>query len=227
MNIVYEDEEIIVVEKPPGIPTQEDKTYDKDMLTLVKEYLGSNYNVNLLHRLDRPVGGIMLFPKTERACKDFNKDMQLKKIIKTYLAVVCGDAQPTAELKDYLLKNGRLNKSRVVQKGVSNSKEAILKYELLSTVQTKKFGKLSLLKINLITGRHHQIRVQLSSRGLPLWGDTKYNKYIKYEPGFINIALWSHKLEFYHPKTKCKMALKLAPKDVFPFNIEEFRLYYL
>lgn len=227
MNIIFEDKELIVVEKPQGTPSQEDKTGDKDMLTLVKEYLGNNNNVSLLHRLDRPVGGIMLFPKTQTASKTFNKDMQLNKIFKTYIAVVCGEAQPKEELKDYLLKNGRLNTSKVVQKGVPNAKEAILYYETLSIAETEKFGKLSLIKVNLITGRHHQIRVQLSSRGLPLWGDTKYNKGLKYDPGFINIALWSYKLEFYHPTTKSKMALKLAPKDIFPFNIEEFRLYYL
>lgn len=217
----------MVVEKAQGVPSQEDKTGDKDMLSMVRDYVGeSNEHVALLHRLDRPVGGIMLFPKSQIASKRLNEELKLKNIDKTYLAVVCGVTKPKDELKDYLLKNGRLNTSKVVQKGTPNSKEAILYYETLNVVDTEEYGKLSFVKIKLITGRHHQIRVQFSSRNLALWGDTKYKSNIRYGGGFKNIALWSYHLKFKHPTTKKNMEFKLQPQNIYPFNIADFKLYY-
>ena len=227
LNILYEDKDVLVVEKPQGVPSQEDKTGDKDMLSLVKEHIGkNNKNVTLLHRLDRPVGGIMLFPKSEIATKKLNEDIKLKNISKVYLAIVCGASKSKEELKDYVLKNGRLNTSKIVQKGTPNAKEAILFYETLDTVDTEKYGQLSLVKIQLTTGRHHQIRVQFSSRDLAVWGDTKYKSSIKYESGFKNIALWSYKLGFKHPVTNEYMEFKFPPQNIYPFNIENFKLYY-
>lgn len=225
MNIIYEDKDILLVEKPQGVPSQNDKTCDTDMLSLVKEYLDKE-DINLVHRLDRPVGGLMIFPKNKKACRNINEDIKLKNISKTYMGVICGNIGEKAELRDYLLKNSRLNTSKVVQKGVPNAKEGILLYETLSTCDTDEYGKLSLIKINLITGRHHQIRVQFSSRGFPLWGDTKYSKGIRCKKGFTNIALWSYELKFNHPIIKKEMEVKLPPHDIFPFNIEKFKVYY-
>jgi len=220
MKIVYEDKDVLVVEKPQGVPSQQDKTGDKDMLSLATEYVGET---TLLHRLDRPVGGIMLFPKSQIASAKLNEQLRLKEISKVYLAVVCGVPEPKGELKDYLLKNGRLNTSKVVQKGTPNSKESVLYYETISTSCTEKYGKLSLVKINLITGRHHQIRVQFSDRNFSIFGDTKY-KGSNRGTG-KDLALFSYQIGFKHPTTSEYLEFKLTPSNIYPFNIDSFKLY--
>lgn len=225
LNIIYEDSYILVVEKPPKIPSQNDKTNDKDMITYIKEYLKMKYPkctnpyVGLVHRLDRPVGGIMLFAKTKQANANLSEQIKNKTVNKSYLAIACGKALNKEEkLIDYLLKNERLNISKVVTKNTNNSKEAILEYKIIETIDTNEFGTLNLAKINLYTGRHHQIRVQLSNINLPLWGDTKYNINFKNTNEWTQIALWAESISFNHPKTNKNIIFHSKPKE-YPFNL--------
>lgn len=215
LNIIYSDTNIAVIEKPAGVPTQPDKTGDADLLAAVSkrfEYAG------LVHRLDRPVGGLMVFALDKKSEAILSKEISGEGFIKTYFAVCCGI--PKADngiLANWLVKNQRLNMSAVVTKGTNNAKEAILEYKTVNTVSDEKFGKLTLLEIVLKTGRHHQIRVQTANAGIPLWGDTKYNN--EFKRGFYNIspALYSARLEFYHPVTKERVFFEKKP-DFYPFT---------
>ena len=214
-NIIYEDNHIIVVNKPVNIPVQEDSSKDIDLLTLIKNYLKVKYNkpgnvyLGLVHRLDRPVGGIMVFAKTSKAASRLSEEARTNKINKTYYAVVHGKINNKGHLEDYLYKNNKTNTSYVVDK--TKGKLAILDYEL-----TQYKDNLSLVKINLITGRSHQIRVQFSSRGYPLVGDQRYNKNpIKN----VSIALFAKKLEFIHPTKKEHLSFEINLPDRYPFNI--------
>ena len=205
LKVIYEDNHIIVVEKKPNIPSQSDKTGDIDMLTIVKEYIKEKYNkpgnvyLGLVHRLDRPVGGIMIFARTSKSASRLSNQVREKIFKKEYLAVVDGKPEPkSGTLEDYLYKDERNNISKVVKKEKKNAKLAKLDYELVKYNEMK---NLSLLKINLHTGRHHQIRVQLSNFGHSIYGDQKYGKRGKGK----QIALWAYKLSIEHPITKEKM----------------------
>ena len=167
LNVVYEDNHMIVVEKLVNIPSQADKTGDIDMLTIVKQYIKEKYHkpgevyLGLVHRLDRPVGGVMVFAKTSKAAGRLSEQVRNKQFRKKYLVIVDGKFENrTGTLQDYLLKNERLNTSKVVEEGTKNSKLAVLDYEVLTY---KKETDLSLVKVNLHTGRHHEIRVQLAN----------------------------------------------------------------
>ena len=214
-NIIYEDNHIIVVNKPINIPVQADSSKDIDLLTLIKNYLKVKYNkpgnvyLGLVHRLDRPVGGIMVFAKTSKAASRLSEEVRTNKINKTYYAVVHGKVNNKGHLEDYLYKDNKTNTSYVVDK--NKGKLAILDYEL-----TQYKDNLSLVKINLITGRSHQIRVQFSSRGYSLVGDQRYNKNpIKN----VNVALFAKKLEFIHPTKKEHLSFDINLPDRYPFNI--------
>lgn len=216
-NIIYQDQSIVVVEKPSGIPSQADKKGDKDMITLLSEQL-KNQNIGIIHRLDRPVGGVMVFSKTKQSNAQLSRQVQDKIFKKSYMAVVCGvPSQKHARLVDLLWKNERLNTSKVVCKGTNNAKEAILEYDLLGSVRDDEFGQLSLLRVDLQTGRHHQIRVQLSHANLPLWGDTKYNPQFAKVKTWRQIALWSERIEFNHPTTG-KVCFYHSKPTEFPFS---------
>lgn len=214
INIIYEDNHILVVEKPVNIPVQEDITKDKDLLTILKEYIKNKYNkpgnvyLGLVHRLDRPVGGIMVFAKTSKAANRLSKQVQDKTMKKTYVAVVQGKTEKEGTLKDKLEKDSKHNITKISEKG----KEAILNYKLL-----KYKNNYSLVQINLITGRSHQIRVQFSSRNHPLYGDQKYNK----NPEKGQIALFAKELEFMHPTTKEIMTFQLPLPNRQPFSMFE------
>ena len=205
LKVIYEDNHIIVVEKIPNIPSQSDKTGDLDMLTLVKQYLKEKYQkpgnvyVGLIHRLDRPVGGVMIFAKTSKAASRLSNQVREKVFQKVYLAVVDGKPEKDREiLENYLYKDERNNMSRVVSKDKKNAKYAKLEYEVLYYHPLK---KLSLVKVHLYTGRHHQIRVQLANSGHSIFGDNKYGKRGKGK----QIALWAYQLTIEHPSTKEKM----------------------
>lgn len=216
LNIIYNDKSIVIVEKPAGVPAQPDKTGDMDLLTELNKKFGY---VKVVHRLDRPVGGLMVYALNNKAESFLSKQMQNGSFGKTYYAVCCGEPNgKSGTLRDWLVKNQRLNISIVSNKGNKNAKEAILDYNVLNTVEDEKFGKLSLLEIVLHTGRHHQIRVQTSNSGFPLWGDTKYNETFKCGYYNVNIALYSSKIEFIHPETKNKITFKKKPEGV-PFNL--------
>lgn len=212
LNIIYEDNHIVVVEKPVNIPSQGDKTGDIDMLTLIKQYIKEKYNkpgdvyLGLVHRLDRPVGGVMVFAKTSKAASRLSEQVRVKDFKKKYLVVVNGKMEEQKGiLEDYLLKNEKANMSKVVKEGTKNSKLASLEYEVL------KYDSeidLSVLKIDLHTGRHHQIRVQLSSRNHSIYGDQKYGG----RGHGKQIALWAYELKFLHPITKEIMTFKVLPQ---------------
>lgn len=178
LKIFYEDNHIIVVEKPNNIPSQADKTGDEDMLTMVKAYIKEKYNkpgdvyLGLVHRLDRPTGGIMVFARTSKAAARLSEQIRNKAIQKKYLATCDGKLEKKSDVwRDFLLKTERTNTSKVVPEGTKNAKEAILDYEV---VNYNEKTNLSIVKVNLQTGRHHQIRVQFASRGHSLYGDQKY-----------------------------------------------------
>ena len=211
MRVLYEDNHIIVVEKEPNIPSQKDKTHDIDMLTLVKQYLKEKYNkpgnvyVGLVHRLDRPVGGIMVFAKTSKAASRLSEQIRNKEFKKRYLAVVDGKFNETSGiLEDYLYKDERNNISKVVDQKKKNAKKAKLDYEVLNYDDKR---NLSLVKINLYTGRHHQIRVQMANANHSLFGDQKYGTRGKGK----QIRLWAYEVEFIHPVKKEKLIFRDLP----------------
>lgn len=221
LKVIYEDNHIIVVEKPANIPSQGDKTGDLDMLTIIKAYLKEKYNkpgnvyLGLVHRLDRPVGGVMVFAKTSKAASRLSEQVREKVFKKKYLVIVNGKfEEKKGTLKDYLLKNERLNKSRVVEEGTKNSKYAELDYEVL---KYDKEQNLSLLKINLHTGRHHQIRVQLSSRDHSIYGDAKYNG----RGSARQLYLWAYELTIQNVISKEEMTFTSIPEKQKAWKILE------
>lgn len=209
-NIIYEDNHVIVVIKPHNISVQEDESQDLDMLTIIKEYIKKrdskpgNVFLGLVHRLDRPTGGVMVFAKTSKAASRLSGELKDKKLKKHYLCVVNGKPQLARnKLTTYLKKDEKTNTVRIAPKLESGSKEAVLEYEI---VETK--DKYSLIDVNLITGRSHQIRVQMSSQlNTPIYGDYKYGD--KEHGG--NLALWAYELTFTHPITKEDMRFTVAP----------------
>ena len=205
MKVIYEDNHLIVVVKEPNIPSQADKTGDIDMLTLVKNYVKEKYNkpgeayIGLVHRLDRPVGGIMVFARTSKAASRLSEQIRNKNFKKRYLAVVDGKFdKKQGSLTDYLYKDERNNMSKVVSETKKNAKLAKLDYEVLNYDDKR---DLSLVKIDLHTGRHHQIRVQMANAGHSLFGDQKYGLRGKQK----QIRLWAYEIEFEHPTTKEKL----------------------
>ena len=221
LKVIYEDNHIIVVEKIPNVPSQSDKTGDMDMLTIIKGYIKEKYNkpgnvyLGLVHRLDRPVGGVMVFAKTSKAASRLSEQVRMKEFKKTYLVIVNGKMENEADtLQDYLLKNERNNMSKVVKEQTKNAKLAALDYEVLKYDEEI---NLSVLKINLHTGRHHQIRVQLSSRDHSIYGDQKYGG----RGHGKQIALWAYKLCIKHPITKEEMVFKSIPNKEGSWKIIE------
>ena len=214
LNVLYEDNHIIVVEKIVNIPSQADKTGDLDMLTIIKDYIKEKYNkpgnvyLGLVHRLDRPVGGVMVFAKTSKAASRLSEEVRAKQFEKRYLVIANGKFEKDkGTLEDYLLKNQAKNISKVVKEGTKNSKLAKLDYEVIKYDPDL---NLSVLKINLHTGRHHQIRVQLSSRAHSIYGDQKYGG----RGHGKQIALWAYNLKFYHPISNELMEFEAMPEMV-------------
>ena len=173
----------------------------------------------MVHRLDRPVGGVMVYAKTEKANSFLSREISARNLYKEYLVVVCGKPFETqGELRNHLKKLRTINMSKVVDDKTHGSKEAILQYSVLDTIDTEEYGVLTLLKIILKTGRHHQIRVQLSHAGFPIWGDNKYNKTFVKKKEWTQISLWAYKIEFKHPNTKEYMSFTSLPYKEFPWN---------
>ncbi|KPI46857.1 pseudouridine synthase [Clostridioides difficile] len=219
IRVIYEDNHLLVVEKPVNILSQGDDTNDKDMVNLLKDYLKKKYNkpgnvyIGLIHRLDRPVGGVMVFAKTSKAASRLSEQVRNKTFNKTYLAIIHGNMKSVEDtLKDFLYKNKKTNMVTVVKKNHKDAKEAELDYKILNFKEN-----LSLVQVNLKTGRSHQIRVQFSSRKHPLYGDQRYGKEIN-KVG-QQIALWSNKIELYHPTTKEKMEFTCNTPNKYPWNI--------
>ena len=212
VKILYEDNHIIVVVKPINMPVCSDDSGDLDLLTFLRGYLKEKYNkpgnvyLGLIHRLDRPVSGIMVFAKTSKAASRLSEQVRVKKICKKYYAVVCGNLSGKGVLQDKLLKDNRTNMVRVD----SHGKDSILEYSVICCK-----NQLSLVDINLVTGRSHQIRVQFSSRGYPLYGDQRYNKNSHVGE---QIALFSYYLSFEHPISHEIMEFKESLPNRKPFN---------
>ena len=211
--ILYEDNHILVVVKPFNVPTQEDATKDPDMLTLLKEYLRVKYDkqgnvfLGLVHRLDRPTGGVMVFAKTSKAAQRLFESITGGDFEKKYFAVLSDiPREKHGRLQNYLAKDEARNVVSVVPMTVKGAKEAVLDYKIL-----EKKEKICLVEIQLYTGRSHQIRVQTAHIGCPVVGDIKYagKKYVKAE----RLALWSTEIKFTHPTTKDVMVFRAFPDD--------------
>lgn len=209
LEVLYEDNHVIAVVKPNNIPSQADITKDTDMLTLVREYIAEKYSkpgnvyLGLLHRLDRPAGGVMLFAKTSKAAKRLSEDIRENRFFKKYFAVLTNvPAEKSGVLTDYIVKDCKTNISRIAKKTDEGSKKAVLKYKVLSSTKDK-----SLVLIDLQTGRPHQIRVQFANLGCPLEGDVKYGA----KEG--HLMLWSCFIGFYHPTKKELIKVCSVPKN--------------
>lgn len=197
-KILYEDNHVLVAVKPPNMLSQADSTGDTDILTRLKEYIRVRYNkpgnvyLGLVHRLDRPVGGLMVFAKTSKAAARLSAQLQEHQVGREYICVVQGEPEDQFNLTDWLLKDEKLNRVNVVDANVKGAKEAILHGDCIA----RRNGT-ALCAIRLETGRNHQIRVQMANYDAPLWGDNRYGLGI---PG-QQIALWGYKLTFEHPTT--------------------------
>lgn len=219
LQVLYEDNDVFVCIKPMGVPAQGDKTRDPDMVTLVKKYLYDKGEteeepyVGLVHRLDRPVGGVMVFARNQEAAADLSGQMLDGVFDKYYQAVLTGELEAEeGEMVDYLLRDGKTNTSSVVKRGTKGAKKAELEYEVLDVVETEE-GVFSYVLIHLLTGRHHQIRVQCASRGVGIYGDTKYNPlFQRVKRIYKQIGLYSTRVEFEHPVTGEKMVFKAEPE---------------
>lgn len=219
LKILYEDNHIMVVIKEPGIPVQADKSGDLDMLSIIKKYLKEKYNkpgnvyVGLVHRLDRMVGGVMVFAKTSKAASRLSEYIRQKNVKKRYVAIVNGLIDKKCQnviLRDYLYKNERTNMSSVVVKEKKGSKEAELEYSVIKSFKYKA-KDYTLVDIDLHTGRHHQIRVQFANISHSLYGDVKYGQ--KDNKVGQNIALWSYYLSFFHPTKDEYLEFKFMPYE--------------
>lgn len=210
LNILHEDNHVIVVVKPQNVPTCEDDSKDPDLLSAVKEYVKVKYNkqgnvyIGLVHRLDRPTGGIMVFAKSSKAAARLSEQMKEGDFEKKYLAVTVGTPkEEQATLRHYLKKNAVNNMVYLSAPTVEGAKYAELDYKVLES----KNG-LSLVNVRLHTGRSHQIRVQMNAIGCPLYGDMRYGGE-KAKKG--NLALWAYYLAFTHPVTKERLVFRVEP----------------
>ena len=210
LNVIYEDNHIIVVEKPAGILTQADSSGEIDMQLLLKQYIKEKYNkpgnvfVGIVHRLDRNVGGIMVFARTSKGASRLSEEIREHRFKKRYIAIVDGILKNKEEiLEDYLLKDEKNNIVKIVDRENKQSKYAKLDYKVIKQEKNR-----TMVSINLHTGRAHQIRAQFASRGHALIGDTKYGK-IKNTA----IALWAYEIEFKHPVKDETMKFTLMPSQ--------------
>ena len=216
--ILHEDNHIIVALKPQNIPSCEDESKDKDMLTILKEHIKEKYNkpgnvyLGLVHRLDRPTGGVMVFAKSSKAASRLSEQLKDGDFEKRYFAVLCGTPkEEKATLTHYMKKNAVNNMVYVCPPTVAGAKFAELEYSLV-----EKADELSLVDVRLHTGRSHQIRVQMNAIGTPIYGDMRYGGE-KAKKG--NLALWAYYLSFTHPVSKEKMVFRVQPpKDLTPWN---------
>lgn len=217
--ILYEDNHIIVVLKPQNVPSCEDESGDKDMLTMIKEYIKVTYDkpgnvyVGLVHRLDRPTGGVMVFAKTSKAASRLSEQMKSGDFEKRYLTVLSGvPREEKSVLQHYMKKNAVNNMVYLCTAATQGAKFAELDYNVLETKDN-----LSFTEVRLHTGRSHQIRVQMNAIGCPVFGDMRYGgpKAVK-----GHLALWAYYLSFTHPVSKERLVFRVQPsKDVMPWTL--------
>ena len=215
LNILFEDDHVLVVKKDAGIPVQAGKMRMMDLQGLIKNELyrrnrkGGEPYLGLIHRLDQPVEGVMVFAKTPFAAGALSEQVTDGRMKKHYLALLCGkSSEDSGKLVDYLVKDGRTNTSSVVKSQEKDAKRAELNYQVL-----KRYEDTTLVEVELITGRHHQIRVQMANAGWPLYGDTKYNPRFQDVTEHVQTALCAYKLSFVHPKTKKVMEFCIEPDN--------------
>ena len=214
--ILFEDKEIIVCRKPAGIAVQNARIGAMDLESSLKNYLAMQY-LAVIHRLDQPVEGILVFGKTPEAAKSLSAQITAGKMEKIYLAVTYGQQAETGKketvLEDYLKKDGKSNTSSVVNAHTPGAKKARLSYEVLGEAVDAISGKKKwLLRIHLDTGRHHQIRVQMAHAGMPLVGDRKYGAGTNVTIGAGSLALCAASLTFFHPVTGKVMKFVTKPE---------------
>ena len=224
LEILYEDRQIIVVLKPQNVPSQADETGDEDMLTIVKNYLKEEYKKDniycgLVHRLDRPTGGIMVFAKTSKAASRLSAEIESGDLEKNYLLITKGKPKLNhATLVNYLKKDEKQNKVSIVPQTTDGAKRAELEYFVLETK-----GDLCLIEVKLKTGRGHQIRVQMANIKCPLYGDQKYGG--KDMPK-VNLNLFAYQLKLVHPTTKENLMFRCYPPETNDawknFNLEKY-----
>ena len=215
-RVLYKNNQLIAFNKWPGVPVQSDKTGDKALLDLARIYTKSK--LQLIHRIDRPASGIVLLAKTPRALAHLNEQFRQQKIQKRYLAVVKNKPDPASgELRHFLKKNARLNRSFVSDTPNDKAKEAHLKYRYISSSE-----QYHLLEIELITGRHHQIRAQLGALANPIKGDVKYGFRRSNKDRSIHLHAW--KMSFRHPVSAEVVQLTAAPPDDPVWNAFELGL---
>lgn len=208
MKILFEDKDIIVCVKPCGLLSQSDSKGGESMIQRLEEYCGGT--VYPLHRLDREVGGVMVYAKSKTAAAVLSRDIAEQKFKKEYIALVHGTPETeSGEMKDLLFKDSSKNKSFVVKRERKGVKKASLEYETLNKKQFEN-EPYSVVKILLHTGRTHQIRVQFSSRKMPLAGDRKYGA----NDNFKQIGLWSYRISFNHPKTRETLIFSSTPENI-------------
>ena len=215
LKIIFEDEYLLVVKKDAGIPVQAGKLRMMDLQGLIKNELyrrnrkGGEPYLGLIHRLDQPVEGVMVFAKTPFAAGSLSEQVTDGRMKKHYLALLCGKpSEDSGKLVDYLLKDGRTNTSSVVTVGTKDAKRSELNYRVL-----ERRDETTLVEVELLTGRHHQIRVQMANAGWPLYGDTKYNPQFQEVTEHVQTALCAYKLAFVHPKTKKNMEFCIEPDN--------------
>lgn len=213
LSILFEDNHLIAVNKKPGDIVQGDKTNDTPLSDFVKEYIRKKYNkpgeafLGTIHRIDRPVSGVVLFARTSKALERMNEKFRERSIKKTYWAVVKNSpAQPSGHLVQYLIKDEAKNKSRAYDEARKGALRCELEYKVLA-----KSDRYSLLEINPLTGRHHQIRVQLSHMDCPIKGDLKYGSERSNPDGSIH--LHARMLQFDHPVTNLEISIIAPPPD--------------
>ena len=220
LDIVYEDEDLIVVNKPIGLSSQPDPKSKEDLYTMVMNHCNAHnsnekVSLGLLQRLDKPVSGLVLLTKSEAAKKYFAKPLKDTGLRKVYRAIVEGKIENSNHLEQYI-EQVRGNRSVVSRKQTSRSKIAILEYTPIESMNSEE-GIVTMIEINLLTGRHHQIRAQMAFAGHPLIGDTKYNPSYQTKKGWYDIALMCYRLEFLHPSKQIKMVL-ISEKMSHPFD---------
>lgn len=217
INVLYEDNHLLIVEKPVNIVVQEDASKDMDLLNMLKSYIKEKYNkpgdvyLGLVHRLDRPVGGVMVFARTSKAASRLSNELRKQQIYRKYKAIIRGTLpNKQGELVDYLYKDRKKNLVSVVSSKNKDGKKAILEYKVLS-----KKDNLSMLEVELKTGRSHQIRVQLANQGTPLYGDQKYGEHVNKHGQ--QIALWASSLSVKHPTKDEMITVESEPPKEYPW----------